>query len=455
MSTLVNLIIDILSEPSVVVGLIAVLGLILQKKHFTEVISGGIKTFAGFLIILAGSDIVSGALNPFGSMFDAAFDLPGVVAKNEAVISVALQEFGVATAFIMLFGMIFNMVIARFTRFKYIYLTGHATFYKSAMMAVILSVAGFTNIPLIIVGGLIIGIANCLYPALLQPFMRNITNNNEIALGHTGSVGFAASALFGKIVGKNSKSTEEIEFPKSFAFLRDSTVSMTIVMSIIYLILSFVVGFDYITSELSGGTNPIVFAVQQSGTFAAGIFVVLAGVRLVLAEIVPAFRGISEKLVPNAKPALDCPVVFPFAKNAVMIGFLFGFLGNIIAFFIQLLLGTTVIVPGPRFFSSATAGVFGNSTGGIRGAILGSLLNGILMPFFSIMLMPLLGQLGFAESTFSDTDYAVTGILFGGLGELGGRVAIVAGVIVVLIAMFVITYLMKNRDNQLKVQGKF
>ncbi|VUC76934.1 PTS system ascorbate-specific transporter subunit IIC [Salmonella enterica] len=63
-------------------------------------------------------------------------------------------------------------------------------------------------------------------------------------------------------------------------------------------------------------------------TFAAGVFIILQGVRLILAEIVPAFTGFSEKLVPNARPALDCPVVYPYAPNAVLIGFLFSFLGG-------------------------------------------------------------------------------------------------------------------------------
>ena len=54
-------------------------------------------------------------------MFEHAFHLSGVVPNNEAIVAVALTTYGSATAMIMFAGMVFNILIARFTRFKYIF----------------------------------------------------------------------------------------------------------------------------------------------------------------------------------------------------------------------------------------------------------------------------------------------------------------------------------------------
>ena len=109
-------------------------------------------------------------------------------------------------------------------------------------------------------------------------------------------------------------------------------------------------------------------------TFSAGIYIVLAGVRMLIAEIIPAFKGISEKLVPNAKPALDCPILFPYAPNAVLIGFFCSFIGGIVGLGVLALLGNVglavaIILPGAvvHFFCGASAGVCGNATGGLKG----------------------------------------------------------------------------------------
>lgn len=83
---------------------------------------------------------------------------------------------------------------------------------------------------------------------------------------------------------------------------------------ILFLVLVLVAGKSFVEETLSAGQNFIIFAIIQSLTFAAGVYIILAGVRMVIAEIVPAFKGIADKLVKDAKPALDCPTVFPFAR---------------------------------------------------------------------------------------------------------------------------------------------
>lgn len=257
------------------------------------------------------------------------------------------------------------------------------------------------------------------------------------------------SGLIGKYVGNKEKSTEDINFPKGLAFLRDSTVSITITMAIVYVIVALFAGSDYITTTLSDGTNYIIYALQQAGSFAAGVFVILAGVRLILAEIVPAFKGISEKLVPNSIPALDCPIVFPYAPNAVLIGFLTSFVGGLVSLVIMVFTGTTVIIPGvvPHFFCGATAGVYGNATGGVRGAVIGSFIHGIIISFMPILLMPVMGDLGFQGSTFSDTDYGVSGIFLGNLANMGGQIAVISGVVAVLAVLIGLTLLKKSKKS--------
>ncbi|REA74513.1 PTS transporter subunit IIC, partial [Staphylococcus pseudintermedius] len=100
---------------------------------------------------------------------------------------------------------------------------------------------------------------------------------------------------------------------------RDRSSSISLTLIVLYLISSLFAGVGDVYDEVSRDKNFIVFSFSQGVTFAEGLFIILTCVRLNLAEIVPAFKGISENLVPHSKPALDCPIVFPYAHNAVLI----------------------------------------------------------------------------------------------------------------------------------------
>ncbi|KHE73013.1 PTS ascorbate transporter subunit IIC, partial [Halobacillus sp. BBL2006] len=423
--------------PAILVGLFALIGLLVQRKNTGDVVSGTLKTIMGFVILGAGANVLVQSLSQFSSMFNEAFAVEGVIPNNEAIVALAQESFGTETAMIMLFGMVVNIILARISPFKYIFLTGHHTMFMACLIAVILTTGGFTGAGLVILGSIVLGALMVLSPAMLQPFTRKITGSDDFAIGHFGSFGYLVSALVGKAVGKGSKSTEEIKVPKSLSFLRDTSVSVSLTMAILFFIVAGAAGPAFVEGELSGGQNFLVFAFMQGLTFAAGVYIILAGVRMLLAEIVPAFKGIAEKIVPDSKPALDCPAIFPFAGNAVIIGFFFSFIAGLISMLFLPLLGLKVIVPGlvPHFFTGAAAGVFGNATGGRRGAVIGSMANGVIISFLPALLLPVLGSLGFQGTTFGDADFGVVGIVLGNLIRMVESNGVVFAAILIIIGL--------------------
>ena len=422
---MLKFILDILSVPAVLIGLVSFIGLVAQKKGISDVLKGSIKTVMGVLILGGGAGLAVGALGFFGQMFQYGFGINGVVPHNEAIVGMALEEFGTQTALIMAFGMLANILIARFTPLKFIFLTGHHTLYMACMIGIILTVGGFQGTSMVVLGAVILGFVMALFPAIAHPVMKKITGSDDVAFGHFGTIGYVFAAWIGKLVGNKEHTTEEINFPQGLAFLRDSSLAISLVMLVLFLIVALACGPEYVEKELSGGQSFLVFSIIQAITFAGGVYVILAGVRLILAEIVPAFTGIATTLVPNAKPAIDCPVVYPYAPNAVLIGFLSSFVGGIIGMMVLLAMDSPVnplpiILPSvvPHFFCGATAGVFGNATGGLRGAIFGAMGHGILITFLPVFLMPVLGNLGFANTTFSDADFCVVGTILGNVINL-------------------------------------
>lgn len=440
---MLDFIINILSTPAILVGLLALIGLALQKKPIEEITKGTAKTIVGFLVLTAGAGFLqSGSLNAFGDIFNYAFGMQGVIPNNEAIVSLGLKQFATDTAYIMCIGMIANIIMARFSRMNFIFLTGHHTLYMACMIAVILNVGGLTGLQLWLGGGLILGLMMVLAPAITQSTMQKIVKTDALAFGHFGSFGYWFAAQVGKKF-KGSKSTEEINFPQRISFLRDTTVSIGLTMVIFFLLITgiavskgileadpqtILATYPNLGGLLNVGaetqTHWAVWAITSGLSFAGGVYIILSGVRLIIGEIVPAFRGIAEKLVPNAKPAIDCPVVYPYAPNAVLIGFLVSFLGGIIGLVAlgiidKALIPVALILPGvvPHFFCGATAGVFANAEGGIKGCLVGSFLHGLLITFLPAICMPVMGALNFANCTFSDSDFSMLGIILGNIAQ--------------------------------------
>ncbi|EJE97524.1 PTS sugar transporter subunit IIC [Liquorilactobacillus mali] len=407
---------NILTQSAIIIALIALLGLVLQKKSFGTVLTGTFKTLLGFEVLSAGSTVITASLTYFGKIFQHAFHLNGVVPSIEAINGQAMNTLGLGNeiAFTFLGIFIVNIIIARFSPWKYIFLTGQALLWMSTMTVVGGKICGFNTVVTVVLGSIIGGIFAVAMPALAQPFVRKITGNDAIALGHFCTVGYlfeaGAAWIFGER-GENKHSVEDIKLPKALEFMQDTYLSVAVVMVPLYLITAAFAGPKWAGV---GTTNYMVESFLQAVQFVVGVYVLLAGVRLLLGEIVPAFRGIAMKLVPDAKPALDCPVLFPYSPNAVILGFVTTTIGTVIGMFLMPVMGLAVILPGmlTNFFAGGTAGIFGNVVGGRRGAIIGGVLHGLFITLLPALLVVALQSLGFVNASATDSDTIVAALMY-------------------------------------------
>ncbi|GIN40831.1 PTS ascorbate transporter subunit IIC [Heyndrickxia oleronia] len=413
---------SILSNPAIILGIIAAVGLIALRKSTSDIIKGTLKTVFGFIMLQQGSNIIVNALVPFSTMFTEAFGLKGIVAEDNSLVAAVQVVLGKETALILLFSFLINLVIARITKWKYIFLTGHMMFSFAGTMAIVFNLMGFSSINTIILGSIIQGISMVLFPAISQPFVRKVTGNNHVAFGFWGSSWITLSGYIGGLVGNKEKSSEDVKVPKSLDFLKDMSILMGIVMVIIYVVTSLFV--DHATMQkISSGQSAIQFSIMNALTFVVGILVLLQGVRMFLGEIVPAFKGVGEKIVPGAKPALDVPIFFSFAPIAVTLGFLSALVGSLIVTFISSVL-PVVVLPSVigLFFMGGAAGVFGNSTGGRRGAIVAGFVLGLSWSLLIAITYPLINLEGYGIEGlwFASPDAIIVAVIIRLVGMLFG-----------------------------------
>ncbi|MBQ9036057.1 MAG: PTS ascorbate transporter subunit IIC [Erysipelotrichaceae bacterium] len=425
MKEFLNLIINIITDAKVVMGIVVLIGMVLQKKSFNETLTSTIKTIMGLIIMSAGSSLVTSVTSTLLLFFQKGMNTTGVVPLTNPYVADAFeQDFAYLIGYIVLGSFLINFVLARFTRFKYIFLSGHHILYIAIVLIVCLKTLKFNDITIILLGSVLAGILLTLSPAINQKQMRKITGNVPFAIGQFGSVGYWLCTKISSKIGNPEDSCEEVKLPKWLGFASDTTLSASLVMLIMYLIILAVMGPDFIKNSLKLTDSLALYLLIQSVTFGAGIWIMMNGVRMMVNEIITAFEGISKKLVPDSVPALDCPTVFQYSPNAVVLGFMTATITCCATSIIFSLFTNVLLVPciSECFYAGATAAVFGNSAGGKKGAVVSSILQGLLIAILPYFYWQFTSGVFNSMYTMVSTDFCLVAIVIHIIGKLFGLV---------------------------------
>lgn len=424
MSILMYIINNVLGQAVFVIGLVVIIGLVAQKTPIEKIVSSAIKTMIGFLLVNTGGQTLGVALLPLQPMLIKLFHLNVEVQDLASASGTSMEGIGSEMALIFAFGFLTNILLARFTRFKYVHLSAHVSFFYSGMIAALLKYG--TNLSflwIVVIGSILLGLYLTLSCAYVAPLMKDVKGGEGFTLAHSSSVGIWIAAKLGKLFGNKAHDLEDIKLPKKLNFLREMTIALTVIMTLMFLIISILAGPSWIMAEVSNGQDIVTFSLLNGLQFGLWITVLLTGVRMLLSEIIPAFHGIADKVIPNAIPGLDIPLLFPNYPTSVIFGFLVSLFAGFLGMAALALFNYPIAVfPAliPTFFTGAITAIFGNSTGGRRGAFIGSFVNGLILIIGQAFLLPMVGAYEPIMRILSETDYAFYGPILGAILKLIG-----------------------------------
>jgi len=411
---------EIFGQGAIFLAIIALVGLLLQKKPFTDVIRGTLMTAIGFFVLTGGVGIIAGdSISGIAGAFNA------IMPDKNQVVDIDMGGYGTQIGIVMVIAFALNLIFARITKWKSIFLTGHMLYWFPYIFIAAGISAGLEGVPLVVIATIFTALYMIVSPNLIKPFVKEVTGDDSFTLGHPTTILSLISGYLGKVVGNKEKSTEDLKLSKNWGFLREVSITGSIVIALTYIVMMFVMMANGLSPAEVWGVegSMFTFIFTQSIMFGVGVTVMLLGVRMLISEIVPAFQGIAQKLIPGAIPALDCPMLFPYAPNALIIGFIVGMIASTLTIIITAPMGIFPIIVIPLvftcFFEVGTAAIIGNGTGGIRGCVIGSATAGIVMVF--------LVGLGayFFEGTingwmlvFGGNDFSLWGIIMGAISKI-------------------------------------
>ncbi|QFG26639.1 PTS ascorbate transporter subunit IIC [Actinomadura sp. WMMB 499] len=450
---------NVFGQVPILIGLITLAGLILQRKRFEDVFAGALRAAIGVVILFIGIEIFSGGLTGFQTVLASAMNTDPPSSQN--TLDDFLGRQGGTIALVITVAFLLHVLIVRiFPAARYLYLTGHLMFWISTVtVASLVTVApGSNQLTLVLCGAGFVAAYWTLQPLWMRPLMRRVMPDDRFGFAHTSSLSALITGYAARPLGTREKhDTEKLKLPRQLSFFKDVNVSTALIICALMLI-GVALADDAALDEAMGAVaatttdaevSPWVWALLVGLRFAGGIAILLFGVRMFLGEIVPAFKGFSDRVIPGTRPALDAPTVFPVAPTAVMLGFVSSTVVFLACLGIFAAAGWFTLVPPMimLFFVGGAAALFGNVVAGWRGAVLGGVISGLILAIGQAVTWGLYERTAPELATLADPDwYAIAWLLKAADPVLGtGSVWLVP---VVALAATAVTLLLVHRGEK-------
>lgn len=458
---------NILQQPAFMIGLIVVIGYILLKKPWYDVLAGGIKAVVGYLILAVGSGGLVNNFRPVLVGLKDRFNLDAMVIDpyfgQNAVTAGVEKVFGQAFSQVMillLIAFVVNILLVRFskiTKLRALFTTGHVQVQQaSTAFWLILFACPFlkNSTAILIVMALILGAYWAVGSNLIIKPTQELTDGAGFTIAHQQMFGIALFSWIAEKMGKgkdgkSSKKIEDIELPGFMSIFNENMVCTSILMFIFFGAILLLLGKDYLIQAkfMKEGSSFFFYVLTTCLNFSVYLAILQLGVRTFVTELTASFQGIANKWLPGAVPGVDCAVSYGFGSpNAVPIGFLAGAVGQFLAIGTLILLKSPVLVIAgfvPVFFDNATIAVFANNKGGFKAAIILPFISGLCQVFGSAFIASWVGMAAYG-GYLGMWDWAVVWPIF----TIVMKYLSYVGIVLVVVGLLVIPQLQYRKDKE-------
>lgn len=384
---------DFLTEPVILIGLLICIGYILNKEKPVKIITGTISAMVGIQMVIFGGTQFSNIFKPITTAVANSFGIQGYIMDSYAMKSTTQEALGNAfglVGYVFLIAFAVNLLLVwlgKYTKAKGVFLTGNAGIaHSQAILWLVIAVLGVSGSTAVIISGILVGIYWAFSTTLAYKTIDDVTGGAGFTVGHNQQIGIWFFGKIAKFFGNPEQDAENLKLPGWLSIFNNNVTSVALIMAVFVGAFMSPLGISGI-QELAGKQHWFNFIILTGINFSMDMVILLTGVRMMCGELTGAFKGIQEKLVPNAVPAIDVAAMLPFSPNAATLGFIFTTIGTVLAMLILLATHSTVMVlPGftPLFFSGGPIGIVANKYGGVKSIIVCSILLGFIQTFGAI-----------------------------------------------------------------------